>query len=126
MSYDIKMPVLVLASSSQPFLRYKRALCEEFLGVRRCCITGLARQLRDLLDSAETMLSEDWQATWAVLARYVTMTIAEIENRHSRNRRRCSDKSEWSLFVANFTNQEAGVEHSASYCSKRITITPHN
>jgi hypothetical protein len=57
---------------------------------------------------------------WLALGRCITMTIAEIENRHARNNKRSHALSSWTRFCSAYVAQEAIILQRARHGLRRL------
>jgi hypothetical protein len=67
-------------------------------------------RLRGQLESSAELLQEPCQAFLKAWSWEVSLSIAPVEFRHGRNRRRCHRTTTWPSFVANYVNEEAALE----------------
>lgn len=86
----------------------KRSIASQFVATKACCLPfGFARRLQSRIGGIHDLLSQDFQAAMWGLARAVQMTVAGIENRHARSRRRRTPDTAWHNFVVRYVNEEA-------------------
>ena len=101
-------------------LRDRREICADFVSKSACCLDwGFSRVLRQryALVSIEVFMSPLWQEVLVAWAEHVSMTIADCEFMHARNRRRAARSVNrnmtWESFAAAHVNEEATFNHNA-------------
>ena len=86
----------------------KTTVATEFMSAKACCLPfGFARRLQARIGSVGGLLSPGFKAAMWGLGRVVQMTVAGIENRHARSRRRRTPDTAWHNFVVRYINEEA-------------------
>ena len=99
----------------------RRSLCQDFMSRSPCCLpAGMARKLRHRFQCPEEMRTPAMQRLWLALGRCITMTIAEIENRHARNNKRSHALSSWTRFCSTYVAQEAIILQRARHGLRRL------
>lgn len=86
----------------------KNSIASQFVAAKACCLPfGFARRVHGRIRGVDDLLSEGFQATMWGLGRVVQMTVAGIEHRHARSRRRRTPDTAWHNFVVRYVNEEA-------------------
>ena len=88
----------------------KEDLALQFMQTPACCLpAGFARRLRLSTSSHLALLQPAFAKAMLAVARLVLMTIAGIENRHARSRRRRTEDTAFANFVSRYINEEAST-----------------
>lgn len=98
----------------------RAAIADELMNANACCLDfGFSRRLRTLLQSKglgpldPVVLGSIMQWCWAI-----PVSIAGVEFRHARNRRRATESTSWTQFCATYVNEELRLRTKAALVLK--------
>lgn len=111
---DWPSKVFFAADTRNP-LAERQAVSDEFMAARDSQLDkAFSVPFRERLKlSGESLMSPPTQRKLVEIARRCPMTIAPIEFRHARNRRRATFASSWAQFAATYVNEESRLRGKA-------------
>lgn len=114
-----------LASLVDPRVAFskKQAVADMFVASQVCCLPcGMARKLGEMRLSSQDLLGSLWQGiiwNWCIA---ISLSIADVEQKHARNRRTANPNSSWANFSAMYANMEATDIHYARARAGRASV----
>ncbi len=86
----------------------RQAVAKEFWDTPRCCLDGgFSRRLKESLHEWQELLRPQWMSALLAWASTVRCTMAHIEFKHAKNRRRAHPQMSWEQFTALYVTGEA-------------------